>query len=502
MYYLPTCALLALAALTSCRAGAPAPGPAPDVRGYGAAIRVDPATLRLSGVVRLAVAAPADGALELDLAQEIDVLSVRVDAGAADYIRRGHRLRVPLRAGARTVEVRYAGTPAAGLYAGRAADQRVIYTDSWPQRGAGWLPAVHHPSDPASLELALELPLPWEAVASGAARSVTTTPDGFRRWHFSLGADAPAYTFAFAAADFAALRDSSGAVPVTHYLLAGDSSRVRGLSRVAPALDTLAALLGPYPYSTFATVEVPLGFDGMENAAAVFLRAGLYRTGPRALEEVAFHEAAHQWLGNRVVPADWRDLWIAEGAATYLTTVLYERLDGANAARSARARMARLTREDATRPLRPAILEHPEEALSTTVYGKGGAVFHLLRLTVGDDAFFGALRDLAFRARPTSTNDLRRAMERASGADLGPFFAYWVHGGRVPVLRTHWDSERRTLRWRVEGAHGVLDGLPLELRLIQVGEDRVVPLGDGRVVMRGTGEPEALPVGVVMRVED
>ena len=31
---------------------------------------------------------------------------------------------------------------------------------------------------------------------------------------------------------------------------------------------------------------------------------------------------------NDVVPAGWGDLWLAEGFATYLTTVVYEQMDG------------------------------------------------------------------------------------------------------------------------------------------------------------------------------
>jgi aminopeptidase N len=101
-----------------------------------------------------------------------------------------------------------------------------------------------------------------------------------------------------------------------------------------------------------------------------------------------------------------------------------------------------------------------------------------------------------------TTVDLRRAMEGASGRDLGAFFAYWVHGGRVPVLRTHWDAGRRRARWRVEGARGILDDLPIELRIRQEGAVRIVPLAAGSVELSGEDEPAVEPVGVVMRVED
>ena len=52
--------------------------------------------------------------------------------------------------------------------------------------------------------MAIELPSPWEAVASGTAGPVETLQNGWRRWTYTLDAEAPSYTFAFAAADFTA----------------------------------------------------------------------------------------------------------------------------------------------------------------------------------------------------------------------------------------------------------------------------------------------------------
>ena len=511
-------------ALTGCLADpdasvvAPPPQPGVDVLETIAEVRLEPETLALGARAALVVRHPDSlGALVLGLDDALEVRAVRLDGQAVAWSRDGDALRVPLdgaplagagRGGETTsvVEVVYRGTPAAGVYAGEHGGQRVVYTDAWPDRAAGWLPGVHHPSDPTRLDLTLDVPAALDVAASGAALS-DSVAGGRRLARFVLDRPAPVYTVAFAVGDFDVV-DVPGSVPVRHVVLAGERARAGRLARTGAALDTLAALLGPYPYASYATVQVPMRYAGMENAAAPFLRADLYDAdvaGRNPVEEVNLHELVHQWWGNDVVPASWRHLWLAEGPATYLTTEVYRRLDGPDAARRHLVLMAReIGREDAARPLVPASLDDPADVLSATVYNKGGAVLHLLRLTLGDDAFWPALRRVgeAYADRPLSTAAFQRALERASGRDLSAVFRVWVYGAGLPALETRWDRATRTLSWDVAGDEGTLDGVPFELYVRQGGgAGRFVAATDGVLSLPGDEAPTVEPVGILLRVE-
>ena len=508
--------LAGLAALTlgACGGGAeddgvdaPPPQDGVDVREVVASLRVEPDELAVDGTARLTVRHPADlAALDLGMDDALELRGVRVDRQPVDAARDGDALSVPLSGGdSSVVEIDYRGTATAGLYRDDSEGQTVVYTDGWPDRTAGWLPTVHHPSDASRFELALDVPQRFEGVATGA--TVLDSIAGDRRHlRFVLDGEAPPYTFAFALGDFVTVDDSGDGPAIRHVLLAGEAGRARQLGRTGAALDTLAALFGPYPYATYTTVQVPMTFAGMENAAAPFLRAELYRTaldGRNAVEEVNVHELVHQWWGNAVVPADWRDLWLAEGPATYLTADLYARLDGPAAGRRHLALMVRqLDARDARRAL---VTDYgdPAEMLTPTVYQKGGAVLHTLRLTVGDDAFWQAMRGIQTEHAdlPLSTAAFQSAVELASGQDLDAFFDYWVYGDAVPTLATTWDRATGTLSWEMEGDAGTLAGVPFELLLLRDGSQTVALATDGVASLPPGDAPDLWPVGVLVEVE-
>ena len=89
------------------------------------------------------------------------------------------------------------------------------------------------------------------------------------------------------------------------------------LAQQPEVLDFLASIYGRYPFSTSGGIVdvAPIGF-ALENQTRPIYSTAFF-TDPVSGEDVVVHELAHQWAGDDVTIARWRDIWLNEGFATY-----------------------------------------------------------------------------------------------------------------------------------------------------------------------------------------
>jgi aminopeptidase N len=139
--------------------------------------------------------------------------------------------------------------------------------------------------------------------------------------------------------------------------------------------------------------------------------------------------------------ADFADFWLNEGFATFLVAAVkeerwgrpaYDRELGLWRKRSARVHAeghdAPLSLSPPGAPPRPPPKESELQPRGVT-YSRGALVLHKLRGELGDTVFWDGLRRyVKDRAgKSARSEDLRVALEAASGHDLRPFFATWVY---------------------------------------------------------------------------
>ena len=241
----------------------------------------------------------------------------------------------------------------------------------------------------------------------------------------------------------------------------------------------------------------------MENASAIVFAGNLFSRpvdAPpvsrrfnirRGLVEVTAHEIAHQWFGDSVSIKTWSDLWLSEGFATYFAGLFVERHDGKEALRDYMRRQAEsyFTYEQARRaPIYDTETEDLFKLLNGNNYQKGAWVLHMLRGLMGDRKFFRGIRAfyLAHEHKTASTEDLRLALEKASGMSLKEFFARWVYASGHPRYEASWTWQR------TRGRRGVLT---IRLRQTQAGAPFLTPLPVEIVTARRTERTTLRPTG-------
>jgi aminopeptidase N len=97
----------------------------------------------------------------------------------------------------------------------------------------------------------------------------------------------------------------------------------------------------------------------------------------------------------------------------------------------ARTRMAKVRGEGKDRPLVLTTWKTPADAGGEIVYSRGALLLDRLRRDLGEETFWRGLRDYTVAGARTGTvvsGDFRAALEKASGRDLGGFFARWLDG--------------------------------------------------------------------------
>jgi hypothetical protein len=185
------------------------------------------------------------------------------------------------------------------------------------------------------------------------------------------------------------------------------------------------------------------------------------------------HELAHQWWGQGTAPGSYRERWLSEAWAQYSAALWLRQRLGEDAFRSMMERMARWAlQDDAQGPIslgqRVGALRGDPRIFRAVVYDKGAWVIHMLRGIVGDEAFFRGSRQFleSHRFAKATSEDLRSALEAASGRDLRPYFERWVYDTGLPFVEwsARTDAGRAGFTTVVEARPRALPGsVPLQI---------------------------------------
>lgn len=433
--------------------------PGVDVEHYRFALTLSDSVDAIGGEAVVVVRFTKDGLREffLDLASPSDGKGMTVTAVSSDGTSLRHRhlgnqlhitLATPSSAGElRRVTIAYHGMPAGGLMMGpNRYREHAFFSWNWPDKAREWLPMIDHPSDKATSEFVITAPVKYSVVANGLLQSEVSSGDGWKTTHWKQSVPIPSWLNAIGVAQFGVhhagrVRGVELQTWVPHQDLARGIAAFEEPSR--RAMEFFSDRIGPYPYEKLANVSAAFGGGGTEHASVIFYGETIL---DRNASGIVSHEIAHQWFGNSVTESDWDDIWLSEGFATYFALLYTEHYEGRDAfvAGLQRARVTALAAEQRlNQPLVHRNISDLRGVNPNLVYQKGAWVLHMLRGQVGTENFWKGIRAYyhAHRDATATTDDLRRAMEEASGQDLRWFFDQWLHRNHSPVVTATWSYD-------------------------------------------------------------
>ncbi|MGC5363131.1 M1 family metallopeptidase [Streptomyces sp. DT24] len=411
-----------------------------DVTHYDLALDVDPATGRLDATATITARATQDlSSFNLDL-KGLDVTSATVEGRPAAVNRAGSELTLRpdravedrLREGGtfRTV-VAYSGVPEVLTDSDdseegwlKTADGVVALGE--PTGSMTWFPVNNHPGDKATYDIRITVPKGVTAVSNGELVSSTTT-GGRTTCHWRTAEPMASFLATVAVGRFTTKTSTTaGGIPV---YTAADTTVAAGseavLARLPDVIEWGVENFGPYPFATTGAIverEEDAGYDLETQNRPVF-------TGPPSIG-LLVHELAHQWFGDSVTPASWRDLWLSEGFATYAGWLWSEDYEDTSAQQS----FEDAFEKDDNWAFAPAAPPKSADLFESPVYERGAMVIHKIRQAVGDDRFHEIVQGWtkAHRHGNASTKDFTAFVEKESGKDLSDLWDTWLYGEDRP----------------------------------------------------------------------
>jgi aminopeptidase N len=377
-----------------------------------------------------------------------EIIDLTVNGQPADFRRSGQELSItpstPLMDGESfTVEVQYQGVPgemdsiAIPIQTGWITFEGGSFVLSEPDGAASFYPVNDHPQDKATYTFQVTVPKPFEAAANGVLTE--TIHNGETTTFIFEARDPMASYLATVNIDEFDLEtsQSENGVPIRNYYPAGSPEELRKpFEPQGEMIDYFSEKFGAYPFEVYGALVIDLEFGAaLETQTLSIFSKAMVDRGLDGSQQVVAHELAHQWFGDSVSLADWRDIWLNESFATYAQALWMEHKDGRAALDGWIKRTYAFVVEKRDSMSPPG--EPPADQLfNAGVYYWGALALHALRLEVGDETFFDILKTYHERYADGNarTADFIAVTEEVSGEELSAFFDSWLYSeGLAPI---------------------------------------------------------------------
>jgi aminopeptidase N len=391
-----------------------------------------------------------------------------------------------------SVVVQYEGTPKSGMYFRHNPDNpQLFYVTTYGENGllANWLPIYNDVNDKFSTEMLVTVPSPYVVISNGKLIETLTKPDGQKTFHWLQKLPHSNYLISVYVGDFEKgdLASAFGNIPLSYWVPRGWLKEGAYAFRNTPKMVEFFSTRFDYryPWDKYDQIAVPdYAIGAMEHTGVTGHRAEVLRdqnapldfspeldqyTSAWTVEATISHELAHHWFGDNLTCRNLSYIWLNESFASYLMMLWDEESLG----KDQLLMDVQIAKDQYIRYVRSQHiirgLEHHYFDDANTIYNtehtylKGAAILHTLRAVLGDEPYFRGLSHYLHKHEFSNviSNDLKIAIEEATGENLEWFFDQWITHGGHPQFEVSYRylADRKLVDLAVKQVQPMVEGL-------------------------------------------
>ena len=424
-----------------------------DVIFYKLDLKIITSPQYLSGNVLMKARSVANSinSIQLDLSNSLTIDSVKVDKIKTSFSQSTSSFSVTLPRSYSLneifeVETFYRGTPQSGGFGSFVFSTHNnipwVWSLSEPYGAKDWWPCKDHPNDKAdSADIIITCDSSFKVGSNGKLFSVSKNLDGTKTFYWKERYPIANYLISVAMTNYTEFSNwfkysATDSMEVLNYVLPEKLvTAQQNLPRTVDMLSIFSNLYGLYPFIKEKYGHAEFGWGGaMEHQTMT--------STTTYSENTIAHELAHQWFGDLITCANWPNIWMNEGFATYSEALYREKMYGSTA-----YWQHMTTKMNSAKNAIGTIYIYDTSSVSklfssSLVYSKGATVLHMLRHVLGDSIFFKSMVSYAnhssYKFNVATTENFQKVCEQVSGKNLEYFFKEWIYGEKYPQYEYWW----------------------------------------------------------------
>ncbi|MEO8796113.1 MAG: M1 family aminopeptidase, partial [Daejeonella sp.] len=334
---------------------------------------------------------------------------------------------------------------------------RQIWTQGETECNSNWFPTINDPQEKMTQDVNITVPNEFVTLSNGTLEYSSLNGNGTRTDNWRQEQPHSTYLTMLAVGDFTITKDTWRDKEVNYYTEPQFASTAKLVFGKTPEMmEFFSNKLGvDYPWDKYSQIVVRDFVSGaMENTTATVFFDKMNMSAGEYLDEnhedIISHELFHHWFGDLVTAESWANLPLNESFATY-GEYLWDEFKYGREKADVKGLEDMIAYLGGVRKQQVDLIRYDysdrEQMFDEVTYQKGGRILHMLRKTVGDDAFFKSLNLYltSHKFKTAEVNDLRMAFEQVTGQDLNWFFNQWFLASGHPVLniQTGYDESKK-----------------------------------------------------------